>query len=432
MSDKKENVPKIRFPGFTGTWEKRKIGEYYNFKNGLNKEKKFFGRGTPIVNFIDVFHKRGIHFDDLQGKVELSKKEIDNFRVRQGDVFFTRTSETIEEIGYPSVMLDKPVDTVFSGFVLRGRAISEDPLTLLFKRYVFFTESFRQEMKTKSSMTTRALTSGTALKEMYFSFSTLKEEQNKIGEFFLQLDQLITLHQRKLNNVKNLKAGLLQKMFPKEGEAFPEVRFPEFTDAWEQRAFSEVFDLSVSNNTLSRANLNYGQGEIKNIHYGDILVKFDSVVDVNDDIVPFITNGTLENYRNQLLRNGDIIIADTAEDETTGKAIEVTGIENNYAVSGLHTIIARPNKNFAPSYLGYYMNSAAYHDQLFPLMQGIKVLSLSKANLSKTKVSYPVDASEQLKIGSIFYNLDHLITLHQRKLEHLQQQKKALLQQMFV
>lgn len=207
------NVPEVRFSGFTGPWEQRKVGEFYDFKNGLNKGKSFFGNGIPIVNFTDVFHKRGLHTSDLRGKVTLSSDEISNYEVRQGDIFFTRTSETIEEIGYPSVMLDTPKSTVFSGFVLRGRAINADPLTNLFKQYVFFTSAFRMEMIKKSSMTTRALTSGTAIKKMEFLFPHDKDEQDRIGAFFSNLDHLITLHQRKYESLKHIKAALLQKMF---------------------------------------------------------------------------------------------------------------------------------------------------------------------------------------------------------------------------
>ncbi|MEX3914318.1 restriction endonuclease subunit S [Bacillus paralicheniformis] len=178
--------------------------------------------------------------------------------------------------------------------------------------------------------------------------------------------------------------------------------------------------------------MNYDHGEVKNIHYGDILVKFDSIVDINSEDVPWVTDGKPEDYKNQWLQNGDVIIADTAEDETTGKAVEVTGITYNYAVSGLHTMVARPNQKFAPKYLGYYLNSPAYHNKLLPLMQGIKVLSLSKANVAKTNVAFPKDAEEQAKIGSFFENIDNLITLHQRELNSLKNLKKSLLQQMFI
>jgi len=207
------SYPEIRFKGFTDPWEQRKVGDFYDFKNGLNKGKAFFGKGTPIVNFTDVFHKRGITTQMLRGRVTLTPSEISNYGVKQGDIFVTRTSETIEEIGYASVMLDSPKDTVFSGFVLRGRAIKEDPLTLKFKQFVFSTDAFRSEMIKKSSMTTRALTSGTAIKKMYFQYPVSTEEQNRIGQFLESLDHLITLHQRELEKLQNIKKSMLEKMF---------------------------------------------------------------------------------------------------------------------------------------------------------------------------------------------------------------------------
>ncbi len=211
----------------------------------------------------------------------------------------------------------------------------------------------------------------------------------------------------------------------------PALRFRGFYDAWEQRKFSEILEYSISNNTLSRANLNYDEGAVKNIHYGDILVKFGSIVDVNQPNVPYVTNGKPSDFTSQLLQNGDVIVADTAEDETTGKAIEVTGITDNYAVSGLHTMVARPNVEFARKYLGYYLNSPSYHNALLPLMQGIKVLSLSKANIAKTVVRFPKDVKEQANIGIFFKQLDNLITQNEHKLNLLKQLKQAYLQKIF-
>ncbi|MDI6554214.1 restriction endonuclease subunit S, partial [Leuconostoc falkenbergense] len=194
---------------------------------------------------------------------------------------------------------------------------------------------------------------------------------------------------------------------------------------------SEVLEYSVSNNTLSRANLNYDHGEIKNIHYGDILVNFDSIVDVNQPDVPYVTDGKPTDFTSQLLQNGDVIIADTAEDETAGKVIEVTGINDNYAVSGLHTIVGRPNIKFAYKYLGYYLNAPSYHNTLLPLMQGIKVLSLSKSNIAKTVVRFPKNVSEQTSIGVFFNKLDNNITQNGRKIDLLKQLKQAYLQKIF-
>ena len=190
---------------------------------------------------------------------------------------------------------------------------------------------------------------------------------------------------------------------------------PFYTSSWEQRKFGEVFDCTVPNNTLSRAELSYDEGTVLNVHYGDVLIKYDSVLDVQKDDIPRIPHRCREDFNGALLQDGDVIIADTAEDETTGKACEIGNLQGSAIVSGLHTMVCRPRNRMALGYLGYYLNSNAYHHQLLPLMQGIKVLSLSRSNIQKTSVSYPSAMKEQQHIASYFSQLDHLIALHQRK-----------------
>ncbi|GAX47035.1 restriction endonuclease subunit S [Pseudolactococcus reticulitermitis] len=227
---------------------------------------------------------------------------------------------------------------------------------------------------------------------------------------------------------------------------YPKIRFSEFEKAfeenggeqnsenpyaWEQRKLGEVFDFSVSTNSLSRSQLNYDKGEIKNVHYGDILVNYGSILDVETDKIPFITDGLLDKYKPNLLKNGDVIFADAAEDDTVGKAVEVNGLSDKNLVSGLHTIVARPMEKMADFFIGYYINSNIYHSQLLKLMQGTKVSSISKINLKKTIVSYPENLDEQKKIGGYLRLLDTTITLHQRKLKTLEKMKKSYLQKLF-
>ena len=200
---------------------------------------------------------------------------------------------------------------------------------------------------------------------------------------------------------------------------------------WEQRKLGEEFDCTIPNNTLSRAELNFESGSVRNIHYGDILIKYGSVVDVQNDKIPFATGKISDDFKGALLQDGDIIIADTAEDETTGKACEIANSQGLDIVSGLHTIVCRPRNKMALGYLGYYLNSDAYHHQLLPLMQGIKVLSLSRTNIQKTTVCYPKSKTEQQLIADCFRNLDNLITLHQRKYDKLTKVKKSMLEKMF-
>ena len=211
----------------------------------------------------------------------------------------------------------------------------------------------------------------------------------------------------------------------------PAIRFKGFSDAWEQRKFEEVFDCTVPNNTLSRAELSYDEGTVLNVHYGDVLIKYGSVLDVQKDDIPRIPHRCREDFNGALLQDGDVIIADTAEDETTGKACEIGNLQGSAIVSGLHTMVCRPRNRMALGYLGYYLNSNAYHHQLLPLMQGIKVLSLSRSNIQKTSVSYPIAVKEQQLIAYYFSQLDNLITLHQRKFEKLTNVKKSMLEKMF-
>lgn len=224
-------------------------------------------------------------------------------------------------------------------------------------------------------------------------------EQKKIASYIQKLNRLITLHQREFAFLCKEKSK----------------KFRYIKNAWEQRKFGEVFDCTVPNNTLSRAELSYDEGTVLNVHYGDVLIKYGSVLDVQKDDIPRIPHRCREDFNGALLQDGDVIIADTAEDETTGKACEIGNLQGSAIVSGLHTMVCRPRNRMALGYLGYYLNSNAYHHQLLPLMQGIKVLSLSRSNIQKTSVSYPSAMKEQQLIASYFSQLDHLITLHQRK-----------------
>ena len=211
----------------------------------------------------------------------------------------------------------------------------------------------------------------------------------------------------------------------------PQIRFKGFNDAWEQRRLGEAF-INLQNNTLSRAELSSGEGKVKNVHYGDLLVIFSEVLNVKKEELPTIKDESIiSKYKESFLKNGDIVMADTAEDETVGKCTEIEGLTEEIVISGLHTIPYRPQSKFAPRYLGYYLNSAYYHDQLLPLTQGIKVSSISKTSLKSTYISYPKSLVEQGKIGNFFNYLDHLITLHQRKCDQLKNIKKSLLEKLF-
>ena len=210
----------------------------------------------------------------------------------------------------------------------------------------------------------------------------------------------------------------------------PEVRFKGFADPWEQRKLGSELAF-LRNNTLSRAELSDSEGEVLNVHYGDVLVRYASVLDTSGESIPRIaSNEVARNLSCEFLRDGDVVVADTAEDEAVGKCSELRGIGGWRVVSGLHTMPLRPFREYAPGFLGHYINSSAFHEQLVPLMQGIKVISISRAAFAET-VMVVTSIAEQRLIGSYFSRLDNLITLHQRKHDKLVQLKKAMLDKMF-
>lgn len=191
---------------------------------------------------------------------------------------------------------------------------------------------------------------------------------------------------------------------------------------WDTIPFSECFD-TLPNNTLSRAELNYNGGKVKNIHYGDVLIKFPSVLDCEKETIPFVNPESVAKVGTVVLQDGDIVIADTAEDDTVGKMTEIIGVREQRIVSGLHTIPCRPKQKdmFASKWLGYFMNHSSYHDQLLPFVTGIKVSSVSKSAIANTVIVVP-KKEEQEQIVVALSDIDELIF----NLEKFVEKKKAM------
>ncbi len=198
-------------------WDVISLGDVFDFKNGLNKEKQFFGQGTPIVNYMDVYKKNGLTSADLLGRVTLSSQEIKNYEVKKGDVFFTRTSETVDEIGISSVMLEDVNNTVFSGFVLRARP-KNNKLENGFKKYCFSTQEVRKEITSKSSYTTRALTNGRLLSGVKMAIPKSLIEQSAIATTLSDFDVLISSLEKLIEKKRAIKQGAMQQLLkPKAG-----------------------------------------------------------------------------------------------------------------------------------------------------------------------------------------------------------------------
>ena len=198
-------------------------------------------------------------------------------------------------------------------------------------------------------------------------------------------------------------------------------------EGWEVKPFAECFTL-IRNNTYSRECMTGVPGGVANVHYGDVLVKYGAVLDFSKDDVPCLKSGVRPNK--DLLKDGDLIFADTAEDETAGKAVEVQGVRQTMAVAGLHTVACRPHEGiFAPRYLGYYINSAAYHNQLLPLMTGTKVTSVSRSGFVSTYVAIPPH-SEQERIAEALSDVDALLSAMTTLIEKKRAIKQGVMQQL--
>lgn len=371
----------------TFVWEQRKFGELVTIERG--------GSPRPIDKFI-TNDENGLNWVKIGDAPEHGN-------------YITQTKEKIRPEGLSKTREVHPGDLVLSNSMSFGRPYimaidgcihdgwlairdTKKNFELKFLCTLLGTDGMLNQYKAMAAGSTvnnlnKELVGGTTVE------FPMMEEQIKIGDYFTTIDHLITLHQRK----------------PYFWNKFIVID-------WEQRKLGDIL-ISLQNNTLSRADLSNEAGVAKNVHYGDVLIKFGEVLDVSKEKLPMISDeSVLSKYKSSFLQNGDVIVADTAEDSTVGKCSEIAGLNDEVVLSGLHTIPYRPIEKFASGYLGYYLNSSAYHNQLIPLMQGIKVASISKSAMQDTDIVYPKSVKEQGKIGDYFQSLDHLITLHHHKL----------------
>lgn len=255
-------------------------------------------------------------------------------------------------------------------------------------------------------------------------------EQNCVGSFFSWLDSALESGEKKLEKLRQFKQSMLVKMFPQGNSCVPEIRFAGFEGEWSGEDFEDLFDFGRTV-VLPREALNYKSGQGLNIHYGDILTKFSYWLTKEEEL-PFVDNPELVSKAlARCLKQGDIIMADTAEDESVGRCVELRIDSSLPIFAGLHTYALTPQKKFAPGYLGVFMNSSMVHEQIVRFSQGTKVTSISKESLKRISCLIPT-YQEQARIAEYFRELDELLEAEEEKLEKLRQLKATFLQKMFV
>ncbi len=371
----------------TTEWQQLKFANIFEFKNGLNKEKKFFGQGTPIINYVDVYKGGGLYQSSIIGKVKVNKSELERFNVKKGDVFFTRTSETLNEIGFTAVALDDFKDKVFSGFILRARP-KENILNPHYAKYCFRTPLARQEIKEKSSYTTRALTSGTSLNHVNINLPPL-HEQNRIVSVLETWDKAIEGLGKKIEIKKQIKKGLMQDLLTGK------KRLSGFKDKWETKKLGELCDI--------------GTGKKNNQDK------------IEDGMYPFFVRSPFIERINSYSYDGEAILI--PGEGNIGKIFHY--INGKFDFHQRVYKISDFKKGISGKYIYFYIfknfSKATKSDSVKATVDSLRL-----PTFTNFKIEIPT-LKEQENIVNVLTNADQEITVLQKKLSILNDQKKYLL-----
>lgn len=398
MSKEKRRVPKLRFPGFTEDWEQRK------FKDIAFKRGKISEADLPYIEFEDINSGIGTLNKNILQKVGHKKGIL----FEAGDVLFGKLRPYLQ-----NWLLCQFMGIAVGDFwVFQPQIVSS-----AFLYYLIQSEAY-QSVANISSGTKMPRSSWLLVSETQFSIPKYKEA-TMIGEFFTSIDKNITLHQRKLDNLKLKKKALLQKLFPKNGDRYPELRFPGFTDAWEQRKLGDIATFSKGNGYSKSDLASFGDPIIL---YGRLYTNYETTISNIDTFVELKDKSVIS-------QGGEVIVpasGETAEDISRASVVKKQGI-----IIGGDLNVIKANHLLDPTFLALTISNGEQQKELSKRAQGKSVVHLHNSDLQEVNLTFPV-LNEQKKISTLFEKMDNIITLHQRKLDHLQLQKKALLQQMFV
>ena len=415
MSEDKK-VPEIRFAGFTDAWEQRKLGEVGTTYTGLSgKTKEDFGHGNgQFVTYMNVF-SNPVGLPDMTEAVELDDSQN---KVLFGDVLFTTSSETPEEVGMSSVWLENAENTYLNSFCFGYRPTVE--FSPYYLAYMLRSSSMRKKITFLAQGISRYNISKNKMMDIEIPIPNI-EEQKQIGAYFHDLDHLITLHQRKHDKLVVLKQAMLEKMFPQGGSNVPEVRFTGFTDPWEQRKFGDdLISIQTGTNKLGSEN---GKGtpllKMGNIQRGYFSLDKIEYLSDGDDVEP-------EN----IAYYGDFFFNTRNTLELVGKGATWTGNSGEYA---FNSNIARFKlRELDTIFFNYLYNTRSMIEQVHARAMGTTSVAAIYPQSLKSIEYYVPTMAEQQRIGELLLKIDNLITLHHRKHESLKHIKAALLQKMFV
>ena len=413
MNNKKNGIPKLRFPGFTGAWEQRKLGEVAKkITKGTTPHDKSWSGPVNYVKTESIDSNNGNISVIANTSLEEHEGYLKRSQLKENDVLFS----IVGTLGRVGVVKKKDLPANTNQQICIIRPFEENSFFLL---NALKTNRVKSFIKSDATIGAQPSLSLWQIEGLRIPFPNL-EEQQKISAFFVKLDSLIALHQRKLEHLQEQKKGLLQKMFPKNGEVVPEVRFPGFTDAWEQRKLGEV------GKTQSGVGFpNKEQGG----HQG---IPFFKVSDMNNEGNEFemkisnnyVTEIQITNRKWKPISGVPAVIfakVGAALMLNRKRLVKVPFLIDNNAMAYIF------NKKWDP-----YFGKILFDTLNLPRYAQIGALpSFNGSDIEKIKVMLP-SLEEQQTLSQFFQNINSLIALHQRKLEHLELMKKGLLQQMFV
>ena len=412
--NKENNLPVIRFAGFTEAWEQRKLGEVADFAKGTGYSKNdLCEKGTPIILY-----------GRLYTKYQTTINEVDTFVVaKNGSVYSTGNEVIVPASGETAEDIARASAVVKSGFLLGGDLNIVYPNEIISSIFLALTISNgeqQKELAKKAQGKSVVHLHNSDLKGVKICYPT-KEEQQQIGSYFRNLDNLITLHQRKCDSLQKMKKSMLQKMFPKNGESVPEIRFKGFTDAWEQRKLGEMG--TTYTGLSGKTKEDFGHGNANFVTYMNV---FSNPIASLDMLEPV----EIDSRQNEV-KVGDVFFTTSSEtpEEVGMTSVMLENKPNTYLNSFCFGY--RPTEKIDYLYLAYMLRSDAVRKKITFLAQGISRYNISKNRVMEIDIPLP-KLCEQTQIGTYFHNLDNLITLHQRKLETLKKLKKSMLQKMFV
>ena len=413
-----EKKPALRFKGFTDPWEQRKLGEIAveKLSNGVMNHPASNATGVRHINVINMYTPDKIHLEDLTFS-SYDGDVIQKCNVEIGDIFLTRSSLKPEGIAEANVLLDDG-RFIYDDHLIRLK-INKNEYVPLFVKINLGVPFIKEQFISKSKTTAFTTIGQDDISECVGLFPE-KEEQQKIAIFFHNLNTLITLHQRKYEKLVNIKKSMLNKMFPPNGASVPEIRFKDFTDPWEQRKLEEYLEVS-------------GQKNFEGIYTKEDVLSVSGDFGIVNQIEfqgRSFAGASVANYG--VVETGDIVYTKSPLKSNPYGIIKANKGKNGI-VSTLYAVY-KPKQSANPEFVQiYFEQDARMNNYMHPLVnKGAKNdMKVSAENALKGQIVFP-DIKEQRTISEFFRNLDTLITLHQRKLEKLQNIKKSCLEKMFV